>query len=90
MTDFNKLVESLSSEDISSLMFSLCRSGKVIIPQFFTDKNMETISGDEPGTPVNFRLMTQIQKDFECDDNFIDMMNEKIYSSVEIFHSGSY
>jgi hypothetical protein len=78
MTDFNKLVEGLSSEDISSLMFSLCRSGKVVIPQFFTSENIETITGDTP----SIELIVQIQKDFECDDNFIDMVNEKIHNII--------
>ena len=75
MRDFSELVGGLSNEEVSSLLYSLCRSGKVIIPQFYTTDNVGSIIGKTPSVEV----MNIAQESYEYDDELIDILNEKLH-----------
>jgi hypothetical protein len=79
MRDFSELVSGLSVEEVGSLMNRLCRSGKVVIPQFYTTEHIKTITGLEP----SLGLMTQVQENYEWDDDLMDILNEKLHLFVE-------
>lgn len=69
--DVNKLTE----DQLFKLMYDLCRSGRVIIPQYFTQHHI--------AASVSKEDMLNIQDQFEYDDDLIDLINEKM-----LLHSG--
>jgi hypothetical protein len=64
----------LTDEQVSDLLYALCRSGKVVIPQYYTQSNINEIKGRE----VSEKEILDIQ--FEVEQN--DSLMEEIFGNI--------
>jgi hypothetical protein len=64
----------LTDEQVSNLLYALCRSGKVVIPQYYTQSNINEIKGKE----VSEKEILDIQ--FEVEQN--DSLMEEIFGNI--------
>jgi len=62
MKDF---VENLTQEQIKELMFQLCRSGKVVIPQYYTKEHLLVLTQEEN---LSEEQIIEIQREMEIED----------------------
>ena len=80
MTDFNKLVKGLSSEEVSSLMYALCCSGKLVVSQFYTSEHMTKWNKGVELTPDQ---IVSIQGKMNYDDKLHDDVLESFMYHLE-------
>lgn len=73
------LVNNLTEEQVKELMYLLSRSGKVIIPEYYTTGSISTVLGQEP----TYEQMRQVQENFEFDCDLQDIINEKVHLFLE-------
>ena len=67
-------IKNLTENELKDLMYAICRSGRVIIPQFFRRDHIKNLTGMEPTND----LMFQIQENFECDWDLMEIIEEKV------------
>ncbi len=64
----------LTDEQVSNLLYALCRSGKVIIPQYYTQSHINEIKGRK----VNEQEILDIQFNVEQNDPLL----EEIFGNI--------
>jgi len=71
--NINSLVAELSNDQVSELLYALCRSGKCIIPQYFDFDTIKEIKGD-----ISNQEILDIQLSVEQKDSLM----ENIYGEI--------
>ncbi len=74
----NLNIENLSEQELKDLMYNICKSGRVVIPQFYYKNHIETITKSD----ISDDDMIEIQSVFESDDTTHTLLEEAV---VEIF-----
>lgn len=69
MRDFSELVNGLKSDDVKSLMQSLCRSGKLVVSQFYTTDHIKELNNSFELEPYQ---IIELQRNWENDDKLHD------------------
>lgn len=67
-------IKNLTENELNELMYAICRSGKIIVPQFFNRDHIKNLTGMEPTN----ELMIQIQDNFQCDWDLMEIIEEKV------------
>jgi hypothetical protein len=68
------LVNNLTDDGVKELMYLLSRSGKVVIPQYYTSEHIQNFTGEV----VTKELMLQVQENFEYDSDLYEILDEKV------------
>jgi hypothetical protein len=71
----NDFIKNLTEEQLNELLYSLSRSGRVIIPTYYTKNHITNITGQEPDT--NYIL--DKQNEFEQDWCLEEQLNSKFF-----------
>ena len=56
-------IQNLTEDQLKELMYNICRSGRVIIPQYYRGEHVKNFTGKDPSTDD----MLVIQSSFESD-----------------------
>ena len=67
-------IKNLTENELNDLMYAICRSGKIIVSQFFNRDHIKNLTGIEPTN----ELMIQIQDNFQCDWDLMEIIEEKV------------
>ncbi len=67
-------IKNLTDEQVSDLLYALCRSGKAVIPQYYTQSHINEIKGRE----LSEQEILNIQLDVEQNDPLM----EEIFGNV--------
>lgn len=75
-------IQKLSDQQLQDLLYAICRSGKVVIPQYFLTQHIKNLTGLDATND----LMLQVQENFEFDFDLHEMVEEKVqlFSTDEI------
>jgi hypothetical protein len=71
----NDFIKNLTEEQLNELLYSLSRSGRVVIPQYFTANHITNLIGQKPDT--NYIL--DKQNEFEQDWCLEEQLNSKFF-----------
>jgi len=67
-------IKNLTDEQVSDLLYALCRSGKAIIPQYYTQSHINEIKGRE----LSQEEVLEIQLEVEQNDSLM----EEIFGNI--------
>jgi hypothetical protein len=77
MKDIN--IKDLSEQDLKDLMYNICRSGRLVIPQFYYKEHIANFLGSEPTSDD----MISIQSVIECDYTTHEYLDNTIEEIID-------
>ena len=78
----SKDIQKLTEKELTDLLYAICRSGKVVIPQYFLTQHIKNLTRLDATND----LVLQIQENFEFDYDLQEIIEEKVqlFSTDEI------